>query len=378
MRSLFWLLAVFAAAVAVAVLSRLDQGYVRFAYGDWRVETSLLFYAVLSLLAFIAVFAAVRLAQHTLALPSYVRAYRTRRHRDKAQAALAAAVQAWLEGRYARAEKDATRAFDGGAAPGLAAVVAARAAHELGVPERRELWIGRAQDEGLRGAAALSRAVMALGERDYAAARDALKALQGSGARQIATLRLLLRAERGLRNWDEVLRLTAQLAKRDAIPPGVAEEYRVQAHAELLQQASADRGAFEERWRKIPSRERAIARIAAAAARQALPLGLARRPVRRAPAAGLHRARGGGARPHRACGALAPAARRRRPAARRARAPVHARRALGQGAELPGGEPVVRGIAGHAPRSRAAARPAGEERRGAAALPARGGAGLGR
>ena len=275
MRSLFWLLAVFAAAVAVAVLSRLDQGYVRFAYGDWRVETSLLLYAVLSFLAFVAAFAAVRLAQHTLAVPSYVRAYRARRRRDKAQAALAAAVQAWLEGRYTRAEKEAVRAYEGGAAPGLAAVVAARSAHELGVPERRELWIGRAQNEGLRGAALLSRAVMALGERDYGAARDALKALQGSGARQIATLRLLLRAERGLRNWEEVLRLTTQLAKRDAIPPGVAEEYRVQAHAELLAQAAADRSAFEERWRRIASKERAIARIAAATARHALPLGLA-------------------------------------------------------------------------------------------------------
>jgi len=275
MRSLFWLLAVFAAAVAVAVLSRLDQGYVRFAYADWRVEMSLLLYAVLAFLAFVAAFVVVRLLQHTLGVPATVRSYRARRRREKAQAALAAGVQAWLEGRYARAEKETTRAFEGGAAPGLAAVVAARAAHELGAPERRELWLGRAQAEGMRGAALLSRAVMALGERDYGAARDALKALQGSGARQIATLRLLLRAERGLRNWEEVLRLTTQLAKRDAIPPGVAEEYRVQAHVELLAQAAGDRGAFEERWRRIPSKERAIARIAAAAARQALPLGLA-------------------------------------------------------------------------------------------------------
>jgi HemY protein len=248
MRSLFWLLAVFAAAVAVAVFSRLDQGYVRFAWGDWRVETSLLLYAILSLLAFAAAYMVVRLARHTLGVPSYVRAYRARRHREKAQAALAAAVQAWLEGRYARAEKEATRAYEGGAAPGLAAVVAARAAHELGVPERRELWIGRAQQGGLRNAALLSRGVMSLGERDYGAAREALMALQGSGARQIATLRLLLRAERGLRHWEEVLRITAQLAKRDAIAAGVAEEYRVQAHVELLAQAAADRGAFEERW----------------------------------------------------------------------------------------------------------------------------------
>ena len=275
MRSLFWLLAVFAAAAAVAVLARLDQGYVRIAYGEWRGETSLLFFAVLALLAFVAAFAAVRILQHTLALPTYVRAYRARRQRDRAQAALAGALQAWLEGRYSRAEKEATRAYDGGAAPGLAAVIAARAAHELGVPERREQWLGRAHEESLRNAAQLSRAVMALGERDYGAARDALKSLQGSGARHIATLRLLLRAERGLRNWEEVLRLTAQLAKRDAIAPGVAGEYRLQAHLELLAQAAAERAAFEERWRRVPANERAIARIATAAVRHALPLGLA-------------------------------------------------------------------------------------------------------
>lgn len=275
MKSLFWLVAVFAAAAAIAVLARLDQGYVQFALAGWRVEMSLLFFAVLALLAFIAAYVALRLLSHTLALPSYVRAYRARRHRDRAQAALAAALQAWLEGRYARAEKEAIRAYEGGAAPGLASIIAARAAHELGVPERRERWLERGLDEGLRTAGMLSRAVMALGERDYGAARDALTGLQGSGARHIATLRLLLRAERGLRHWDEVLRLTAQLAKRDAIPPGVSEEYRVQAHVELLAQSAVHRSAFEERWRKVPAREQSIARIAGSAARHALALGLA-------------------------------------------------------------------------------------------------------
>jgi HemY protein len=274
MKGLFWLLAVFAAAAALAVFGHLDRGYVQFAYGEWRVEMSLLLYAVLALLAFVGAFIVVRVLQHTLALPAYVRAFRVRRRRERAQAALAAALQAWLEGRYARAEKEATRAMEGDASPGLAAIIAARAAHELGVPERREQWMARAQDAGQRGAAMLSRAVMALGERDYGSARDALRSLQGSGARQFATLRLLLRAERGLRNWEEVLRLTTQLAKRDAIAPGVAEEYRVQAHVELLAQAAADRVAFEERWRKIPAREQSSARVAGAAARHALVLGL--------------------------------------------------------------------------------------------------------
>ena len=127
MRGLAWLLAVAAAAAAVAVVGRLDQGYVQFVYGPWRVELSLLLFAVLALAAFIAAYLVVRLLRHTLALPSYVAAFRARRRRDRAQAALATALEFWLEGRYARAEKEAERAYEGGASPGLAALIAARA-----------------------------------------------------------------------------------------------------------------------------------------------------------------------------------------------------------------------------------------------------------
>lgn len=275
MRALFWLLAVFAAAAGLALLGRLDQGYVQFAHGHWRVEMSLLLFGILAALLFAAWYLVLRLLQHTVSLPEFVRAWRARRRREHAYAALAEGLQAWLEGRYTRAEKQAARAFEDGAAPGMAAIIAARSAHELGAPERRAQWLERAEGAGARSAGLLSQAVMALSERDYAGARDALHSLQGSGARHIAATRLMLRAERGMRNWEEVLRLTALLAKRAAIAPGLAEEYRVQAHVEVLGQAAEDRAQFEERWRRVPSRERLSARVAAAAARRARSLGLA-------------------------------------------------------------------------------------------------------
>jgi HemY protein len=275
MRALLWLLAVFAAAAALAVAARFDQGYVQVAWGAWRIELSLLLAILLVLGAFAALYALVRLARHTLALPGTVRAWRARRRREQAQDALAAALQAWLEGRYVRAEKEAARAWEGGVAEGVAAVIAARAAHELGAPERREQWLARADAGGAQSAAYLSRAVMALAERDYARARESLRSLLDSGGRHIATLRLLLRAERGMRNWEEVLRLTALLAKRDAMAPGLAEDFRSQAQVELLAQAAAERTKFEDRWSRIPARERANPRVAAAAARHATTLGLA-------------------------------------------------------------------------------------------------------
>jgi uncharacterized protein HemY len=38
MKALLWLLAVFAAAVALVILGRVDAGYALFVYPPWRIE----------------------------------------------------------------------------------------------------------------------------------------------------------------------------------------------------------------------------------------------------------------------------------------------------------------------------------------------------
>ena len=94
MRALFWLLAVFAAAVALALAGRVGDGYVLFVYPPWRVEISLLLFVLALAAAFVVAYFAVRLVGHTLALPAQVRAFRERRKREHAQRALAAALHA--------------------------------------------------------------------------------------------------------------------------------------------------------------------------------------------------------------------------------------------------------------------------------------------
>ncbi len=286
MRSLFWLVAVFAAAAALAVFGRMNEGYALLVYPPWRVEVSLVLAAVALLLAFALLYAAVRLAHHALALPSYVRSFRERRRRNRAQNALAAALQAHFEGRFSRAEKEAQQAWEDGAAPGVAALIAARAAHELREFARRDQWLERAAEAGesLHAARLVTQAELALEERDFAAAREALRTLHESGPKHIATLRMLLRAERGVQNWEEVLRIASMLAKRDAIAPHAAEEFKVQAYVELLGEAAADRRAYEERWRRIAPRDQVLPRIAATAARRLTALGnaaLAREAIER-------------------------------------------------------------------------------------------------
>jgi HemY protein len=277
MKSLFWLLAVFAAAVALVLLARVDSGHVLFYYPPWRVEMSLVFFVVAASVSFVALYFLFRLIGGTVSLPATVRAWRARRRRERAHVALSTALQAYYEGRYARAEKEAAYAADHGPSPGVAALLAARAAHQMRDFERRDRWLERADGLGdsLQAARLVSRAELALEDRDFAAARDALRSLHGAGPKQVATTRMLLRAERGTGAWDEVLRLASQLSKRDAISPALAEEYKVQATVELLARSADDPGAFERRWRGVAAADRVQPRIAAAAARNAAKLGKA-------------------------------------------------------------------------------------------------------
>jgi HemY protein len=277
MRSLFWLLAVFAAAVALVVAARVDSGHVLFFYPPWRVEMSMVFFVVAAAVSFVVLFLLFRLLGNALALPASVRAWRARRRRERAHTALATALQAYYEGRYARAEKEAGYAADNGPSPGVAALLAARAAHQMRDFDKRDRWLERADGSGdsLQAARLVSRAELALEERDFAAARDALRSLHGAGPKHVATTRMLLRAERGAGAWDEVLRLASQLSKRDAIAPALAEEYKVQATVELLARSADDAAAFERRWRGVAAADRTQPRIAAAAARNATALGKA-------------------------------------------------------------------------------------------------------
>jgi HemY protein len=276
MRALLWLLAVFAAAALIAVGGRFNDGYALLVYPPYRIELSLVLFCVLLLGAFAVLYVAFRIAHHIVSLPVHVRVYRERRRKAQAQSALLGAAQALFEGRYARAERDARQAFESGESRSLAALLAARAAHALRMRERRDEWLERAagDEDPLHVARLVTRAELLLDDRDFAGARTVLRDLHDSGPRHIASLRMLLRAELGARNWEEVLRLSDMLAKRNAISPAMHAEYKAQALAELLGALSQDVQAFETRWRRTPARDQVLPKVAAAAARQAAALGL--------------------------------------------------------------------------------------------------------
>lgn len=274
MRGLFWLLVLFALAVGLSMAMRFNDAYVLVVLPPWRVEVSLNLALAAIAGAFLLLYGALRGISLTLSLPGRVRAFRETRRKEKAAAVFQEAVRLLFEGRFGHALRKAAEAHAAGEAPGLAALIAARAAQRMREPQKQEAWLDRAtQDDGRTEAARLMlEAEMYLDARRFEDAVAVLVRLQQVAGRHIAALRLELRAQQGAGNWAEVLRIARQLEKRDALPAEVTREVKTRAHCELVAQRAGDTGLLLAYLREVPAHE-ASARLTREATQHLLALG---------------------------------------------------------------------------------------------------------
>jgi HemY protein len=267
-KTLFWILAILAAAVALTLAAKHSAGYVLLVYSPYRMELSLNLFVTLLLAVFAAGYGVVRLAVHTLNLPAYVRTFRQDRRRNKAREAMDDALLAFYEGRYAKAERFAVIALDSREAPLANALLAAHAAHELKAYNRRDSYL--AQAEGVERdrpePRLMSQAELLLDQRDFQQALQSLKELRTTTRKNLAALRLELKAQLQAKNWDQVLKLVAQLERREAIDPIQAAQQKISAHQENLKRKRQDLADLRDYWQKIPSADKTNSKIALAAA----------------------------------------------------------------------------------------------------------------
>lgn len=206
--------------------------------------------------------------RHTLNLPAYVRTFRQERRRDKAREAMDDALLSFYEGRYAKAEKFANIALESHEAPLANALLAAHAAHELKAYDRRDSYLVQAEGVGRDRPEPrlMTQAELLLDQRDFQQALQSLKELQTTTRKNLAALRLELKAQLQAKNWDQVLLMIAQLERRDAIDPIQAAQQKISAHLENLKRKRQDLADLREYWQKIPNADKTNSKIALAAA----------------------------------------------------------------------------------------------------------------
>lgn len=266
MKFLLWMIAAIAAAVGLAAAAvHSSAGYLQIVWPPYRIELSLVLAIVLLAAAFALAYMSTRLIAAMVAMPRQVREYREARRQRKAHEAVIEALHEFFSGRYARAEKAAATAMNLGEQPGLAAMLAARAAHELRAVDRRDAYLARGtahlpSDDMMK---VITEADLLLDERR---ATDALAVLQLLPQKHTAGLRLELKALQLARDWEKSVTVIDQLERRKVFDADQAARLRRHALAEHLKRRSTDMAALDEAWRKVPEAQRRDTRIAHAAA----------------------------------------------------------------------------------------------------------------
>lgn len=275
MRWLFWLLFILALAIGVTVLAGNNEGYVLIVRPPYRLELSLNLLLILIVVSFAALYLGLRFFNYMHRLPASVRAYKKTQRRIKGHNALIDSLHALVEGRYQVAEKAAARALTLGEDASLSALVAARAAHKLKRKQQRDHYLAEAERLAPQASTArlLSQAELLLDDHQYSEALAVLRRLERSEAKQPPALRLELKLQLRLNNWEQVLVILQQLEKTNEIEPWQGDEIRQQAHQHLIKRLADDLPALNAYWKNIPSPDRLHSRMAYLAAQTFIALG---------------------------------------------------------------------------------------------------------
>ncbi|MDQ9170287.1 heme biosynthesis protein HemY [Oxalobacteraceae bacterium R-40] len=267
MRLFIWIIFLFAAAIGLAVAARFNPGNVVFFYPPYRIDLSMNFFIVLMGLLFVLIYGVLKAIRVTKNMPARVALYRQEKREREGNRAFRDALRALFEGRFGHSERAASRAAQSPDNTGLAALIAARAAHRLQEMERRDQWLATAaQDASLKTARLMTEIELLVDEERSEAALDAVKELNASGTRHIHALRLALKANQRARNWPEVLRLTRTLDKNNALHPALSKRLRELAYEDILADRSQDVETLRRVWSAVPAQERLQPSIALRAA----------------------------------------------------------------------------------------------------------------
>jgi HemY protein len=275
MRLAIWSVILAAVAVGIAIFARNSDGYVVIVAAPYRIELSLNLLVFLTVMGYFAFYFTARLIATLLGIPARVRAYRAERQHVRLRQSLNEALIAFFQGRYASAEKSAAAALTGEETKGVAAIIAARSAHELGRFSEREQFLdqakGSAPDVDQARLTTLADLLVSQGRHEEALA--VLNDLSARDARNLRLLRLKLQAEQAMRQWDAVLDTVEALAKLGGIGPAEAGAARRAAHLGNLNRHSQDLAALTTYWKRLPSEMRVDPAVAATAVRYYLALG---------------------------------------------------------------------------------------------------------
>jgi HemY protein len=286
MRTVIWLILLFAAAVVAALTLGSNDGLASFYFRGWRLDVSLNLFLLVLVGSCFALVTAINAINSLISLPRRAREWRLAQRERGAQNALREALSEFFGARYSRAQKAAQNALNIQAAlpeedrdhdfMALGHLMAASSAHRLQDRRLRDEQLKRALECSRRGAmeegSRLLAAEWALDDRDAGRALELLAELGPGVSRRTQALRLKLQAARLDKHPLEALRTARLLAKHQGFSKIAAQGLLRSLAFEALE-AARDVDQLRTVWIQLDSADRRDPIVAARAAHCAFALG---------------------------------------------------------------------------------------------------------
>jgi len=250
-----WLLVALVAlvgSVAVALVALPDPGYVLIGYGKYSVETTLLAFVVLLLLAYLG----LRLLGGLWRVPVRVQRWDRRRHSRRLQLAFDDATRALAEGQFQRAERRLARVLRSRQAPLQAYFSAALAASRQGDRQRRARYMRLALERqpGAETGILFQQAELELAEGELEQAQTTLTRLRTLAPHNVRTLRLLLQLYMQQQDWQQLRELLPDLRRSEVLDSERWQQLAVQVYREQVQgfASATEVDALNAGWQQLP------------------------------------------------------------------------------------------------------------------------------
>lgn len=253
----------------LALVFRDNSGYVLVAFAGWQIETSLLFAAVVVLVALWLLLTLWRLVVAGALLPRNTRRWHQQRRAAKARRSLYAGLLKYAEARWDRAEREIRRMAEKHEAPGINYLLAAKAAQHQGHVQDRDRYL----EQAAAGAGTSELAVLLT--------QAELQMQHNQGTEALATFARLFEIESEhpymlalygeqcarLNDYARLRMLAPDLYKYSSLDAKRVDGWVSAAWEDKFRQAGDDIDALNEAWKNVPKQIRQRPDVVAAYAR---------------------------------------------------------------------------------------------------------------
>ncbi|MCI0505272.1 MAG: heme biosynthesis protein HemY [Gammaproteobacteria bacterium] len=240
---------------SLTLLAMENRGYVLISARGYTIESSLVTWIVLLIIAFLSVHYTLRFLANLFQMPRGMKIWREQRRQERANQTLLDGLVKLAEGDWRRAEKDVLKHINDSRAPMLNYLAAARAAHELNEYDRRDRYLKLAgqnasvNDAGVK----LTQVELQLSQHQQEQALATLRTLQLVNPQHRTVLKTLANLYLDMGEWNNLIDMIPQLRRRKVFTAGELDTLERRAYKAFLSpHPPASAKQLQDLWYRIP------------------------------------------------------------------------------------------------------------------------------